>query len=75
MPTQETPPKKRRTAAKAASPPQEVVVLIPLAELHPFPDNPYAVRDDAAMQATAESIKEYGVLTPAIIVLLTKSRF
>lgn len=67
MPTQETPPKKRRTASKAALPPQEVVVHIPLAELHSFPDNPYAVRDDAAMQATAESIKEYGVLTPAIV--------
>ena len=42
------------------------VVNIPLAELHPFPDQPFAVRDDESMQETAASIKEYGVLTPAV---------
>ena len=45
---------------------QEVVVQIPLAELHPFPDHPFKVRDDESMQETAESIKEYGVLVPAL---------
>lgn len=45
---------------------QEVVVQIPLTELHPFPDHPFKVRDDEAMQETAESIKEYGVLVPAL---------
>ena len=45
---------------------QEVVVHIPLTELHPFPDHPFKVRDDEAMQETAASIKEYGVLVPAI---------
>lgn len=45
---------------------QEVVVHIPLTELHPFPDHPFKVRDDEAMQETAESIKEYGVLAPAL---------
>ena len=49
------------------APPQEVIVHLPLSELHPFPENPYAVRDDPAMQATADSIKSYGVLTPAIV--------
>ena len=49
------------------APPQEVIVHLPLSELHPFPENPYAVRDDQAMQATADSIKSYGVLTPAIV--------
>ena len=44
---------------------QEVVVHIPLTELHPFPDHPFKVRDDEAMQETAASIKEYGVLVPA----------
>lgn len=42
------------------------VVNIPLAELHPFPNQPFAVRDDERMQETAASIKEYGVLTPAV---------
>ena len=45
---------------------QEVVVHIPLTELHPFPDHPFKVRDDEAKQETAASIKEYGVLVPAL---------
>ena len=49
------------------APPQEVIIYLPLSELHPFPENPYAVRDDPAMQATADSIRSYGVLTPAIV--------
>ena len=41
------------------------VVNIALAELYPFPEQPFTVRDDESMQETAASIKEYGVLTPA----------
>ena len=37
-----------------------------LSELHPFPDHPFQVREDASMQETAESVKEYGVLVPAL---------
>lgn len=44
----------------------ETIKDIPLDELHPFPDHPFGVRDDDAMQETVESIKEYGVLVPAI---------
>ena len=44
----------------------ETIKSIPLEELHPFPDHPFGVRDDEAMQQTVESIKEYGVLVPAI---------
>ena len=44
----------------------EVVIQIPLAELHPFPDHPFQVRDDDSMRETAESVKEYGVLVPAL---------
>lgn len=44
----------------------ETIQSIPLDELHDFPDHPFAVRDDDAMQQTVESIKEYGVLVPAI---------
>ena len=40
---------------------------IPLSELYPFPDHPFSVKDDDTMQETVESIKERGVLTPAIV--------
>ena len=45
----------------------EAVIRIPLSELHPFPDHPYAIRDDQAMQDTADSIKATGVVVPAIV--------
>lgn len=44
----------------------EKVRGIALSELHPFPDHPFAVRDDDSMKETVESVKEYGVLVPAI---------
>ena len=44
----------------------ETIQEIPIAELHPFPDHPFGVRDDDTMQETIESIKEFGVLVPAI---------
>ena len=44
----------------------EVIIQIPLAELHPFPDHPFQVRDDDSMRETAESAKAYGVLVPAL---------
>ena len=40
---------------------------IPLSELYPFPDHPFSIKDDDTMQETVESIKERGVLTPAIV--------
>ena len=57
---------KKPAPSKKPKPQQEVVVQIPLSELHPFPDHPFQVRDDDAMQETAESIKTYGVLVPAL---------
>ena len=44
----------------------ETIKEIPLDELHQFPDHPFGVRDDEAMEQTVESIREYGVLVPAI---------
>ena len=44
----------------------ETIVSIELTKLKPFEDHPFAVRDDDAMQQTVESIREYGVLVPAI---------
>lgn len=45
---------------------REKVLEIPLIELHPFKDHPFKVIDDDHMRETAESIKEYGVIMPAI---------
>ena len=59
-------PDKKPVPSKKPKPQQEVVVQIPLSELHPFPDHPFQVREDASMQETAESVKEYGVLVPAL---------
>ena len=57
---------KRRT--KTSVPVQEdKITLLPLSELHDFPNHPFKVRDDEAMQETAESIRQYGVLVPAIV--------
>ena len=59
-------PGRKPALSKKPKPQQEVVVQIPLFELHPFPDHPFQVREDASMQETAESVKEYGVLVPAL---------
>ena len=45
---------------------REKIVEIPLSELFPFKDHPFKVIDNEAMLDTAESIKQYGVLVPAI---------
>ena len=45
---------------------RERVMEIPLSELHPFKDHPFKVKDDDAMMETADSIRQYGVLVPAI---------
>ena len=45
---------------------REKIAEIPLSELHPFKDHPFKVIDNEAMFDTAESIKQYGVLVPAI---------
>ena len=45
---------------------REKVMEIPLTELFPFKDHPFKVIDNEAMFDTAESVKQYGVLVPAI---------
>jgi len=45
---------------------REKIVEVPLSELFPFKDHPFKVIDNEAMLDTAESIKQYGVLVPAI---------
>jgi ParB family chromosome partitioning protein len=46
---------------------REKVVEIALTELYPFPNHPFQVRDDDSMKEAVESVKEYGILTPAIV--------
>lgn len=46
---------------------QERVQEIPLSELHPFEGHPFKVVDDEEMQKTVESVRDFGVLTPAIV--------
>ncbi len=45
---------------------REKVMEIPLSELYAFRDHPFKVQDDERMMDTAQSIREYGVLVPAI---------
>ena len=44
----------------------EQIQRIPLSELHPFKDHPFRVVADDRMMETVESVKDYGVLVPAI---------
>lgn len=45
----------------------EHVVMLPLEAIHPFKNHPFRIVDDEEMRKTAESIREYGVLVPAIV--------
>ena len=64
----EEPKSKAKRGAKIAAAAQEdKITLLPLSELHDFPNHPFKVRDDEAMQETTESIRQYGVLVPAIV--------
>lgn len=59
---------RKKTVPPAQQPPQEeVVVRLPLTDLYPFPDHPFQVRDDEEMRETIQSVKEYGVIVPAIV--------
>lgn len=42
------------------------LVTLALADLRPFSRHPYKVRDDDTMSEMVESVKQYGVLSPAI---------
>ena len=45
---------------------RERVQDIPLDQIDPFPEHPFHVREDEAMQTMVESVKAVGVLTPAV---------
>ena len=43
---------------------KETIKNIPLVELHPFPENPFAIREDTELQ---DSIRDYGVISPLVV--------
>ena len=45
----------------------EKVMEIPIEEISSFPDHPFKLQMDEAMQDMVEIIKEYGVLSPALV--------
>ena len=45
----------------------EKIQILPLTKMHPFRNHPFQVRDDDEMDKMVDSIKEYGVMTPAIV--------
>ena len=55
-----------QTEENRADAQRERVQEIPLDQLKPFKNHPFKVRDDQRMLDTADSIREYGVLVPAI---------
>lgn len=55
-----------QTEENRADAQRERVREIPLDQLKPFKNHPFKVRDDQRMLDTVDSIREYGVLVPAI---------
>lgn len=49
------------------SPRPDKIITAPISELHPFPNHPYKVNRDGALNELAASIKEFGVVTPALV--------
>ena len=45
---------------------REKVMDVSLSEIDDFPDHPFQVKDDDAMQNMVESVQKFGVLTPAV---------
>lgn len=45
----------------------EKIMEIPIEEISSFPDHPFKLQMDEAMQDMVESIREYGVLSPALV--------
>ena len=59
------PPEPPRDAKRPGA--KETIVYIDHAELHPFKNHPFQIRDDDAMKTLVESVKERGVDQPAIV--------
>ncbi len=47
---------------------RETLILdVPISEIDPFPDHPFQIRVDEDMNRLAESIREYGVISPVVL--------
>lgn len=46
---------------------REMVMEIAIEEISDFPDHPFKVRMDEEMQNLVESVRQYGVLSPALV--------
>ena len=55
------------TEAEREDAKRERVQEIPLAEISDFPNHPFHVRMDESMTEMADSVKQYGVLVPALV--------
>lgn len=55
-----------KTQEDRADDQREKIMDIPLTELHPFKDHPFQVNDNEELRDLAKSIKENGVVSPAI---------
>ena len=64
-PESPAPPPEPITAPRTGE--QEQIVHINLAELHPFKNHPFQVKQDSEMTAMVESVKDKGVTQPAIV--------
>lgn len=56
-----------QTAERRQESSQERIQMLPLEVLHPFPNHPFQVRDDAEMEETTRSIAARGVLVPILV--------
>lgn len=56
---------QQSTPTPRAPPVIGMIHSIPLTELHPMPNSPFQIRDDAAMVDLIDSVQQYGVLMPA----------
>lgn len=45
----------------------ETIQVVKIEDLHHFPDNPFIVQDNDELVALADSIRQYGVITPLIL--------
>ena len=59
------PPSPPKDATRPGA--QETIVYIDHAELFPFKNHPFQVRDDADMKNLVESVKDHGVDQPALV--------
>ena len=54
---------------------KEAIVLIRIDQIQPFPNHPFQVNEDEAMERLKESIAENGVLMPASVRQMSDGSF